>query len=600
MRPVLLFLAASTTLAQSMGGGVNVQLSLAGGRSIYRSGEPIRMILSFTADAPGYNLNTTTTQPASPVDDVTISPDSGVFHWLDDYSRRGRYSPDYAGMTRLSDEPSTVELTLNDWFRFDQPGHYTVSITTRRVSKPARARDPWGEPISLTTNDVSFEVTPMSDAEEQAEIQGGDPELLYLTGDPSTREKVRRYLKSEGDPLGLYIARNRALVIQLLEDALYDPKRPVTGGLLSTLGRLRSLQDDEADPRKSERGYIERLAASLPKRTGESRTTTAITILTWVTHEHSSGDPLSASMRDILKQQFEALPASQQEYLLRAHWVLLREPSLVPAIEQLLRPNGGADQFSTRAIMLERLMDLAPGEARPFVLAEIRDSTSMVDFNVLRSLPDEALPEADAALLDQIRALAPGKQPRDAIRLAHKTKLAARYATPAIHDQLMESYRAFGQKWDAEARGGLLSYFARYKDKEATPLIEEALTTIPSGQRWAFFDSLASAYYSPEIDALMRRNLASEDAQTASQGAYLMSRHGSEADARFIEARLDKWLERWGGQDDPPDPMLQVNLIQAMVQAKSWKLSRAETEGHWKSCVSKACAPYVTANAAAQ
>ena len=115
---------------------------------------------------------------------------------MDDYSRKGRYSPDYAGMTQLSDEPSTVELILNDWFRFDQPGHYTVRITTRRVSKPTRPSDPLGEPMSLPAREVSFDVTPMTDAEEQAEVERlsteGTGELLYVAGDPSTRPRTFR------------------------------------------------------------------------------------------------------------------------------------------------------------------------------------------------------------------------------------------------------------------------------------------------------------------------------------------------------------------------------------------------------------------------
>ena len=54
MRTLLLLVAVGTALAQSIVSGVNLQLSLADGKIIYRSGEPIRVILSFTAEAPGY------------------------------------------------------------------------------------------------------------------------------------------------------------------------------------------------------------------------------------------------------------------------------------------------------------------------------------------------------------------------------------------------------------------------------------------------------------------------------------------------------------------------------------------------------------------
>ena len=80
--------------AQKAGDDVQVRLSLAGGKSVYRTGEPIRLALSFTSDADGYQLNVTTTKPASPVDEIVVTPDEGVFHWLDEYSGKHRYAPD--------------------------------------------------------------------------------------------------------------------------------------------------------------------------------------------------------------------------------------------------------------------------------------------------------------------------------------------------------------------------------------------------------------------------------------------------------------------------------------------------------------------------
>src|SRR5215472_1870423 len=73
---------------------IHVQLSVRDGKTRFRTGEPIRLVLTFTADKSGHLVDTTTTIPASPIDDIEISPDAGVFHWLDLYSSGGRYAPD--------------------------------------------------------------------------------------------------------------------------------------------------------------------------------------------------------------------------------------------------------------------------------------------------------------------------------------------------------------------------------------------------------------------------------------------------------------------------------------------------------------------------
>ena len=144
---------------------IQVQLSLANGKDSYRGGEPITLELTFTARVPGYRINEITTQPASPVDQVVLSPANGVYPWLDDYSRERRYFPDYETSNELQpDRPVTIELPLNALYRFDELGRYTVHVVTSRISigdflhpKPAGP---------LTSNDVSFDTVPMDDTDE--------------------------------------------------------------------------------------------------------------------------------------------------------------------------------------------------------------------------------------------------------------------------------------------------------------------------------------------------------------------------------------------------------------------------------------------------
>src|SRR5215213_9135860 len=152
--PLLLIIIAASfvpVFSQEQPKEVGVELSLEGDVTRFRAGEPIRLVLSFTASAEGYQLNTTTTKTASPIDDVRLTPMAGVFRWLAEYSGRNRYYPDYAAMTALSAKPVRVVLPINDWYRFDKPGKYSVRVVTNRVSHPPRPLEQ-SPAIQLTTN----------------------------------------------------------------------------------------------------------------------------------------------------------------------------------------------------------------------------------------------------------------------------------------------------------------------------------------------------------------------------------------------------------------------------------------------------------------
>jgi hypothetical protein len=71
----------------------------------------------------------------------------------------------------------------------------------------------------------------------------------------------------------------------------------------------------------------------------------------------------------------------------------------------------------------------------------------------------------------------------------------------------------------------------------------------------------------------------------------------------LIEKRLERWLEEWKGRTAELDAadynsklaaqrMFQINLVQALINAKAWKLSEAEIERLKQSCSTKECQRY--------
>jgi hypothetical protein len=546
-----------------------------------------------------------------------------------------RYMRDYFAEADLSNTPKQVVLVLNDSLRFDNPGRYTVSVITHRVRASGK-RDQEREPLVLSTNSVKFETQPMSEADEEKELKRLSQlldatrnwqteeeltkQLSYLAGDPSTREKVRRLLhpeKRSGNYYaniwsGLFIARNRALVLKLIENALRDPEIPATAQLLSVATRLKTLLvqsvsnkavvttsalgpvPPEEDPQTKEirEGYLLELAAGLGKRTGESQTTTAQTIFTSLPKNAPTPSPALREARRILIQQFDTLDLFAKEWLLRSYWEELRDPALITSLKKMLA-SGDNQMKGLRGIVLTRLLEMAPDEARSYVIAEIRDPTSFVDPATLGALKDESLPEVDASLLEQIRRFAQPAQNRDLISIKLKLALLARFATDSIYSEVMELYRTRREGLYPDARGGFLAYLAKQNEREALPLIEQAVAELKPGEDPAVLRELTSHYYSPAIGGVVKKLLETNDVASASNAAYLIGIHGLAGDEKVLEARLNRWHDEWKDRvieaDAQQQGRIERELIWALLNGNNWNLSPERVRELQQSCVTKIC-----------
>jgi hypothetical protein len=612
--------------------GVNVKLSFVDNKTIYKIGEPIKLVMEFTADRDGYIVEYLPDAKEPGMDTTVVTPESGVTRWLDELNYRRGLGRDYMATDKLTNTPRRVEFFLNDTVRFDAPGRYTVSVNTRRIWKTTPSSGDT-KTLPTSTNSISFEVVPMTELEEETEVKRivdllasrrdprGDDELglrlSYLTGDPSTREKVKRFLSNDSRKgnfnahmsYGLYIASNRPLVLKLLEDAMRDPSRPVTSQLLGVATSLKmflthNVREQPAtptaaleytDPRVTEisDAYVMELAAGLGKRSGDSQTTTATTILMALPKDSQAATAGLREVRRILVQQFDTLHPFSQENLLQIHWEQLRDPALVPSLKKMLAATGTASSH-LRGVALKRLLELAPDDARPYVIAEIRDPQSLVDREVLGQLKDESLPEVDASLLEQLRRLVASDQPHDNVWLRVKTPLLVRFATANIYGSVLELYRASRARtmWP-EPRAALLAYLAKQNELEAVPLIEQAISEVKPGSEPTFLSELTKLYYSDAIGALLKKLLETEDAAHASHAAYLIGRQGSAGDEQVLEARLKRWREQWGNRlaeaEAQSQGQVERELIDALIRGKSWKLPAERVRELQQSCITKIC-----------
>ena len=629
----LLFSLATISLAQTPEpSDVHVKLSLAENKTVYRIGEPIKLVMEFTADREGYVIEVLPDRDGSASDMIAVSPEMGVTQWLAEFMDNRYYGRCVISTEKLS-SPKRLEIVLNDSLRFDNPGRYTVSVKTRRITRSSTDDRQASEPLNLSTNVISFELQSMSEGDEAKEVKrlsdlldstrnSRDDEiarrLSYLTGDPSTREKVKRFLNPEQRPsnyglhihYGLFIARNRGLVLKLIEAAMHDPNIPVTSEMLSAAIRLRMLitygvspkpvgppplilQPGE-DPRNREirEAYLTELAAGLGKRSGTSQTVTALTFFMVTPKESLAESAGLREVRRILVQHFDTLHPFSQEWLLRTHWDQMRDAALVPSLKKMLTMTGTASK-NLHDSALQRLIEIAPDEVRSYVVAEIRDPTSLVDPQILGALKEESLPEVDASLLEQIRKLAQSGQGPAQVFLKSKTAVLVRFATRNIYGELMQLYEQTGMKLPRDGRAGLLAYFAKHNDREAGPMIEQAVAELKPGEYPQILSDMTRLYYSESMSVLLKKIVQTDDPPMASHAAYLIGKHGSPGDEKLLEARLKRWQEQWRDRileaDAQHQGQIERELIYALINGKSWKPTTERVRELQTSCATQLC-----------
>jgi hypothetical protein len=603
------------------GGPVRVGLSLAEGKTVYRTGEPIQINLTFTANEAGYSLNGTTTNPASPVDTLYLSPTTGTFPWLDDQARGHRYGPDYASIGSLEiNKPVTIGLILNAVYRFDAAGHYKVHVVTNRVSS--------GDLVhsqllgSLTSNEVEFDVEAMSDVDEAAlaaelekhireakNMQQAQPfaeELDWLTGDASTRVKLSLFLRPKtfypfdvDVSRGLWTARNRTFVVAELERALADPTDPLSAGfsLLGTTVALKARLAVPFDPAAPDKGlptdeiesqYLHHMATSLPQRTGEPLVTAAQTLFVRLAQRKETTGNDFAAAREVLITHFAQVNEYSVDWLLNSYGTYLQDPRMVPALETILQTQKDPVFSGERAAVVAQLIKLAPQNVRSSVVEEVC-ANHRVMLKPLQNAPFDVLPETDECLKEQIHA-ASADTKHGGVDLQLKTALAARFATDAIYDDLLALYEKSSAQWDGQARGGMLAYLMRWDAKRALPLLEAALPLSAEQLEPNISFALFRSYYSNGLDAFLRVRLATGPAEQAATAAFEMSQYGPAEDQDILRERLSQWRRQWSGKDIPgAEGKLESELVQAVILGKEWKLPETPASTLREGCLSSVC-----------
>jgi hypothetical protein len=613
----LLLLFTAVALASQ----VKCELSLEGGKTQFRSGETIGLQLSFTADGPGVSVNATTTEPPSPIDTVVLTPMKGAFSWLEDQARGKRYSPDYAQIVTAEPNQSvSVTLTLNDLYRFDRPGHYTVHITTRRVSVgdgSSNGSPPFSDhPQELTSNDVSFDVVPFPVQDEaalassleqrirastdQSSAQKLADELDFLTGDAGTAAKLSLFLDPKTfDPFavdvarGLWIARNRPMVVVALERAIVDPAQ-TSADLVGTLVALKATLQPSHNPEGIKAEYLHQIALSIPKRTGESRVDAARTVFVTMAQDgHASGPDFDIA-RETIVTHFSEVNEYSVEWILNSYGKYLLDPRLVPALRQILETttdpvfSGNREAALTQLTRIAPDAKIAPGDASTYLVREACSEHPAMIRTVRDLSPMETLPEADTCLREKLIAETNGAGTR--MMLGTTIQYIARFADAALLSDVRKAYAERTDRWDQRARGAALTYLMRWDAKNSRPLLDELLLGPDSSDGIIMVDVLEPEHDPADgLREAFREYLQTAPPKIAAWCAFALSKIGEPEDREVLRKTLEQVRSRDAAEFSHGEGKFEVELVTAVAQGRSWESTKDEIIALQQTCVSREC-----------
>ena len=520
-------------------------------------------------------------------------------------------------MPVLTEKPHEMTFDLNEWARFDAPGHYELFVQSHRLSYEDAGKT---KDAQATSNRVSFDIAPadaaweeatrraatqaFDDAKDEEARSAAAPTLRFLATPAATKDMAARMRGGPADfqlQMGLVGARDRNVAIAAMEAELPRADFPVTLSFLQTLALLHAKKDHRPDPQFVRRRSVEgalatRVAASLAAKEPAAWAMTLDALLEVAWSFPAAAPP--AWLLEIAPQIGDALakvPPEEAQQLLDYRWRRFGGPALLPALRALV--DGSGTPPDLRRAALARIAALDPDFFRAKVKEIIRSgapSLGVRAFEVVRALPDATLPELDDALATRLEACAPpARDPKCAYEdFTQAARLAARYATSAVRARIKAACPA-SERFAEDAGAALLAYFLRVEPAYAKVLAREVLERAKrkeGGLR--VLDQASEITMTPELEAVLLDALREPAADLAASAAETLGKRGSAAAEKPLWDRLEAWHARWEGRaselryraneelsaDTTAEIRLESALARALSQGAGWLADAAKLE----------------------
>jgi hypothetical protein len=621
----LLILAISMTCFAFNDEGASLAIQFVDGQARFHVGEVIAIELAFTASVPDTYQMTTANYDRSGrlnIEQFHVTPTGR--DPLHNYYAEGAFIGGGLSSWRvLSAKPETIKEELNEWIALDKPGHYTVYVTSDRVS---RMGAPNTQPVVLESNSLEFDVVEADtawqaqqlssavlvlddDAAKPEQRAGALRRLRFMDTPASVEELVRQLGKHASDgcwdcAAGLAGSLHQDLAVQTLEQQMRAPDVAITQQYLSILLKLRFQLDHGVGPpypehdekqqkvwqesmrvRNDQVGQLEdtlyeRAAALAPSKQAGARAETVRTLLLRPMRGPGNFGPAPLPA-DEVAAAFDALPPDEQWTLLSVFWGRLKLSAMIDPLQRLTGQPVIPHQL-LRDVALQRLYELDQQGGRARILEEIAnphidDGAFKVKGKTLGLLPDETLAQFDDLLAGRLAK-------KDSRTMDLDAQLIGRYATGAVLARVRAVYDRAPSRRDCAIEDGLVLYFLRVQPDYGVQRLANApsfcmTNSLPAAIRMGRWSDVE-----PSIIAALNQT----DLNRARLAAERLGRYGSAKAKAALWVRMRGFHEQWAGREselvnranmrrDQLDAMgFQFGLVEALGRAQAWLLTEEE------------------------
>src|SRR5260370_12821503 len=269
LRLTLTVLILVVPLSAQQESGVSLTVRFANGTSRFHVGEVIPIELSFKASSPDMydiEMRNYDRRGRLNIEQFHVTP-PGRDPLQRYYSIGGFMGGGLGGPRELSSEPQVMREELNEWVALDQPGHYSLYVTSGRGSRRAATKN---EPVDLQSNSLEFDIIAgdtewqqqmLSSAMTTLNMESSTPEEknaalrnLRFLDTPASVPALVRLLGARSDAgdwnemAGLAASRHQGLVGRELEQQLSAHDVGVTATYLYILAKLKFQLAHEPPP----------------------------------------------------------------------------------------------------------------------------------------------------------------------------------------------------------------------------------------------------------------------------------------------------------------------------------------------------------------
>lgn len=568
--------------------GVSLVLSLPSGRVQFHRSEVIPLTATFLSSSPRqYKLNTDDGSRDRPwnTDTFLVEPSFSAMDPLCAYYAH-EFGEAYSGggprFQPLTLQPIAIPFTLNEWLRFDAPGHYRVYLSSRRVvdTDKLQSHNLIFQGRTTISNAVDLEIIPNNPAwnvrtlrqalplfntngfgyqNQTAKIEAvravrflGTTEAVlamvarYASFDENNSWNTPTYTQTR---LGLFGFAHPGAVIQEMKRRLADPDFPVFSVLLDDLAQTQYLAaypqpvpqlvvyDALADRERSAAIHLrlvvlnalkeqdrKLLVAALPAKRGKAR---AISSYALLMADYAALDKdVHRKLLQALVPVFDDLTIQEKNALLdNAEWARASGACILPLLRhayaspsQMAEPGTASDYDQKQTYSL--------------ALRRLRELSPDEGRTLLLAQIASPHPRIDSdTLLSLPDLLLPVLDTALASNLENGierrgddwelyARLVERYATKAILPRMKAAYVDKRGEWAGPPQFSMLAYFLR---TDRTYGIQHCRIALDSRKTSFWYQSLlsdvATRYPCLELKALADEYLKDPDPQVAADAA---------------------------------------------------------------------------------